>query len=139
MQHAGHAAAGTKPLWIGGDGHHRFRRCFEQQAIDRPLVPERNLRDLGWQGEDHVEIFHRQQVFCARRHPVTRGWALALGTVPVLAAVVRNVLVAALATSRHMPAERLRSASLYRRHHLELAQIDMPGIGPPPRRAMLAE
>lgn len=58
---------------------------------------------------------------------------------PVLAAVVRNVLAAALSISCHMPAEHLRSASLYRRHYLKLAQVDMPGIGPPLRRTMLAE
>ncbi len=46
------------------------------------------------------------------------------------------MLVAAFGAGRHMPAERLGPAGLYRRHHLELAQTDMPGIGPPPRGAV---
>ncbi len=33
---------------------------------------------------------------------------------------------------RYVPAERLGPTGLDRRHHLELAEADMPGIGPPP-------
>ena len=47
---------------------------------------------------------------------------------PVLALIVRDVMVAALGARRHMPAERLGSAGLYRRHHFELAQTDMPAL-----------
>jgi hypothetical protein len=58
----------------------------------------------------------------------------------------------AFATCRHMPAERLGSASLNRPlswfaskplpsngHNLELSQANMPRIGPPPRGAIGAE
>ena len=45
----------------------------------------------------------------------------------------------ALGAGRHMPAERLGSAGLDRRHDLELGQADMPGIGPPPRGAVGAK
>ena len=38
-----------------------------------------------------------------------------------------------------MPAERLGSAGLCRRHHPELAETDMSGIGPSPCEAMGAE
>src|SRR4249919_751199 len=37
------------------------------------------------------------------------------------------------------PAERRRAAALDRRHHLELAEADMAGIGPTPCRAVAAE
>ena len=49
------------------------------------------------------------------------------------------MLVAARATPGHMPAERLGPAGLDRRHHLELGEADMPGIGPPPRGAIRTE
>ena len=49
------------------------------------------------------------------------------------------MLVVALGASRHMPAKRLCPAGLYRRHDFELAEADMPGIGPPPRWAELSE
>ena len=38
-----------------------------------------------------------------------------------------------------MAAERRRAAALDRRHHLELAEADMAGIGTAPCRAMVAE
>ena len=139
VQHAGHADPGAHALGIGRDGHHRFRRRLEQQPVDRPLVPVGDLRDLGRQGEDDVEILHRQQVLGARRHPVARRRSLTLRAVPVLAGVVGDVMVAALGAARHMPAERLGPAGLDRRHHLELGEADMPRIGLPPRRTMGAE
>ena len=41
--------------------------------------------------------------------------------------------------ARDMPAERCRAAVLNRRHHLELAEADMAGVGLAPRRSMAAE
>ena len=38
-----------------------------------------------------------------------------------------------------MPAERRGAAALDSRHHLELAEADMTGMGSTPRRAMAAE
>ncbi len=48
------------------------------------------------QGQDHVEIFHRQQIFGAGLHPATRGWPLALAAIPVLA---RAEVVASFGTA----------------------------------------
>ena len=56
---------------------------------------------------------------------------------PVLTTVVRDVMVAALGASRHMAAECLGSASLYGRHHFELAETDMTRIGLPICRTIL--
>jgi hypothetical protein len=47
---------------------------------------------------------------------------------------VRAVLAAC-----DMPAEGRRAAALDRRHHLELAEAHMAGIGVTPRRSMAAE
>ena len=60
---------------------------------------------------------------------------------PVAAGVVSDLGVAArLVLAAHdMPAERCRSAVLDRRHHLELAEADMAGVGLAPRRSMAAE
>ena len=139
VQHAGHADPGAEVPGIGGDGRQGLGRRLEQQAVDRPLVPVRDPGDLCRQGEDDVEILHRQQVLRPRRHPVPRRRSLTLRAVPVLAGVVGDVPVAALRARRHMPAERLRPAGLDRRHDLELGEADVPGMGPPPRGAMLTE
>jgi len=58
---------------------------------------------------------------------------------PVLAGIVGDMLVITLAARSHMPAKRLRATGLNRRHNLELAQADMPGIGSPPREAIFAK
>ena len=60
VQDAGQAHIHAQPFGVGGDGLDRFGGCLEQQAIHRLLVPIGDLRDLGWQGEDHVEILYRQ-------------------------------------------------------------------------------
>jgi hypothetical protein len=114
MEHASHADSRAKTLGIDCDCHDRFGRCFEQQAVHRPLVPIGDAGDLGWQGEDHVEVSHGQQIVGAGRHPVPRGWPLAFRAMPVLARVIGNVLMVAFGASRHMSPERLGPAGLNR-------------------------
>ncbi len=72
-------------------------------------------------------------------HPIARSRPFTFGAAPVLAGVVGDVVVAAFGATRHMPAERLGSAGLDGRHHLELGQADMPLMGLPPRTTMGAE
>jgi hypothetical protein len=55
------------------------------------------------------------------------------------AAVVGDLRVRAILTALDMAAESDRAAALDRRHHLQLAEADMTGIGLPPYRAMVAE
>ena len=94
VQHAGHADACAEPLGIGRDRAQRLGRCPKQQVIDSLLVPVGDLSDLGRQGEDHVEIFHGQQIRGAGGHPIPRRRSLALRTVPVLAGNGRRPLPA---------------------------------------------
>ena len=110
MQNAGHANPRAETFGISGNGRDRLRRCFKQQAIDGLLIPISDASNLGWQGEHNVEIFHRQQIVGARGHPVSRGGSLTLRAMPVLAGIVRNMLVVALGARGHMPAECLGSA-----------------------------
>src|SRR5260370_28492007 len=60
---------------------------------------------------------------------------------PVTTGVVGDLGMAALLVlaACDMAAERCRAAVLDRRHHLELAEADMAGVGSAPRRAMAAE
>src|SRR3981081_2887790 len=59
--------------------------------------------------------------------------------VTVAARVVRDLGVCALLAARDMSAERRGAAALDCRHHLQLAEADMAGIGPAPCRAVVAE
>jgi len=114
VQHACHAHPRAHAPGVGRDGYYRFRGRLEQQPVDRLLVPIGDLRDLGRQGEDDMEIFHRQQVLGARFHPVARRRPLTLGAMPVFAGIVADVVVATFGAPGHMPAERLGSAGFDR-------------------------
>jgi hypothetical protein len=84
-------------------------------------------------------VRHRQQIGFARVQPLLCRRALALRAMPVAAGIVRDLAVGALLTARNMAAERRGTAALDRRHHLELAEADMAGMGPAPCRAVAAE
>ena len=58
---------------------------------------------------------------------------------PIAAAVVGDRRVRAVLTARDMAAERRRAAALDRRHHLQLAEAHMAGIGFTPSRPVVAE
>src|SRR5712672_3235304 len=59
----------------------------------------------------------------------------------IAARVIGDLRIAAVLVlaARDMAAERCRAAVLDRRHHLELAEADMAGIGLAPCRSMAAE
>jgi hypothetical protein len=58
---------------------------------------------------------------------------------PVAAGIVGDVDMRAVLAARDMAAEGRRAAALDRRHHLELAEAHMAGIGLTPCRSMAAE
>ena len=68
-----------------------------------------------------------------------RGGALTLRAMPVAAAVVGNDRVGAVFAARDMAAERRRAAARDGRHHLQLVEADVPGIGSAPSEAVVAE
>ena len=96
-----------------------------QQIVYRRLVL---VGDLGGQCEDEVEVADRQQVGRARGDPISCRRPLALGTMAVAPRVIGDPAVAVL-TTLDMAAEGCRAALLDRRHHLELAKAQVPGIG----------
>ena len=57
---------------------------------------------------------------------------LAFGAMPVATAVVGDAAVAAVLAALDVPAECCRAAGLDGRHHLELVEADMTGMGGPP-------
>ena len=126
-------------LRIGGDGQQRLGGGAEQQVVDHRLVLVGDGGDLGGQREDHVEVRHRQQVGLAGRQPVLRRRALALRAVAVAAGVVGDALLAAAGAALDMAAERGGAAGLDRRHHLQLAEAEVSGLGPAPGGAVAAE
>src|SRR5262249_33655318 len=58
---------------------------------------------------------------------------------PIAAGVVGNGGIAAVLTARDMAAEGCCAAALDRRHHLQLVEADMAGMGLTPGRTTVAE
>ena len=114
MKHGGDADTGAEMLGVGGDGRHRLGRRLDQQAVDRRLVLERDVGDLGRQREDDVEVPDREQVGLALGQPGARGRALATRTMPVAAAVVGDPPVPAVGAGLDMPAHDGGTVSLMR-------------------------
>ena len=131
VEHGGDADPRAEMLRVGGDRQHGLGRRLEQQVVDDRLVVEGDVGDLGRQREDDVEVSDRQQVGLALGQPGARGGALALGAVPVAAAVVGDPPVAAVLAGLDMTAEGGGAAMLDRRHDLELMKAQVPGMGGP--------
>src|ERR1700724_1241146 len=60
--------------------------------------------------------------------------ALALGAMPITAAVIGDLRMQAVLAAHDMAAESHGAATLDRRHHLQLAETDVTCIGLPPNR-----
>src|SRR5215472_10077191 len=61
MEHGGKPDAGAEVLGVGRDGDQGLGGGFEQQVIDDRLVVIGDVGDRSRQGEDDMEIGHRQQ------------------------------------------------------------------------------
>src|SRR5271156_753709 len=67
----------------------------EEQVVEQALVLQYKCREFMGQGEDNMEVRHRQQFRAARGEPLGACVSLALGAVPVAAGVVRDGLMTA--------------------------------------------
>src|ERR1700736_3072735 len=94
-------------------------RCMLFEQIGEPMeTQDRTVM------ETKIAAIHRKMPMPARQLPIN-GFAHK-------ARVVRDLAVRALLAARDMAAECRRAAALDRRHHLQLAEAHMAGIGSPP-------
>ena len=134
MEHGDDADPGAQMLGIGGDSERGVGRRFEQEIVDHGFVLVGDVGDRRRQREHHVEVRHGQELGLAFGEPLLGGGALALGAMPVAAAVIGDDGVRTVLAARHMAAKRRRAAALDGRHHLQLVEADVAGIGTSPRR-----
>ena len=141
MQDREDTDAGAEVFGIGRDGEHGLGRSLEQDVVDCGLVLVGDIGDLSRQREHDVEVGHRQELGLALGQPLARRRSLALRTVPIATGVVADLRVTArlVLAAYDMAAELCRAAVLDRRHHLELLEADMAGIGLTPCRSLAAE
>src|SRR3984893_3498035 len=126
------ANASAEMLGIGCDGEHGLGGGLEQQVVDDSLVLIGDIGDPSRQGEHHVIVRHRQQLCLALGQPFLSGGGLTFGTVPVTAGVIGDDGVSTLLAALDMPTERRCAAALDGRHHLQLVEADVAGIGTTP-------
>jgi hypothetical protein len=99
---------------VGGGFEESLGDGVEEPVVERPgLAPEEGAELLG-DGEDQVEVRHRQELGHARLDPACRGQGLALGAVAVTARVVDRMLVAALRAAVEVATQGRRPAGLDR-------------------------
>jgi hypothetical protein len=124
---------------IGSNGLERSGDGVEQDAIDDRLVVEGDLGDFGRHREHDMEIRHRQQIGLAIGKPSFACRALALGAMPVAAAIERHAGMRAILANLDMTAQRCGPAKLDRRHEAAFDAAKMAVMGSAISRAMAAE
>ncbi len=82
------ADLGAQMLWVGRDHAQRLGGCLEQNGVDDGLVLESDRRDRRGQGEDDMEIGHRQELGLAGGKPFRPRLPLALRAMPVAAGII---------------------------------------------------
>src|SRR4051794_3773591 len=85
MEHGDETDLGTEMARISGDCAQCFGRGPEQDGVDRGLVLERDFGGRGRQGEDDMEIRHRQQFVLPFGQPGGACRSLAFRAMPVAA------------------------------------------------------
>ena len=139
MQDGNEAKLTADMLGIGGDGLQRLGHGVEQNGVDQRLVLVSYRRDLGWQGEHDVEIWHRQQIGLTGGQPLIARTTLAFGAMPVAARIISNTGVGAVGAGLDMATECRGPAQLDRRHHAALDAPEMSVMGSTIARPMAAE
>jgi len=120
VQDGQEADSGAKVFGIGGYFQQRLRHGFEQDCVYRAAVRQGEGVECRRQGEDDVEILHRQQFGGSVLHPARRCAGLALWTVPIAAGVVGNALVLTVIAGLDMPAQGSGAAGCKASQHANL-------------------
>jgi hypothetical protein len=110
MQHCQKADPGAEVPWVGGDLQQGFRSGTEENAVNQPLVLERQRRDQLGQREDYVEVLDRQQLSRTLFEPSRSGLPVALWAMAIAARAVRDLSIAALIALVDVAAEGCRAA-----------------------------
>jgi hypothetical protein len=95
MQHAEEADLRPEMLGITRDFEQGFGTGTKQEAVEELLVLQSEGRQPMREGEDEVGVRGGQDFPAARLDPTVASVGLALGAVPITAAVVRDDTMAA--------------------------------------------
>ena len=99
VQCSRHAHLAIQPLRVLPEGPERSPDGLEQQPIDQLGMQLYPAIEMVWQGENDMEVPHRDEIVLATLRPPACGAALALRTMPITATMVPMLLAIALITN----------------------------------------
>jgi hypothetical protein len=129
VQHGEKADLRPQAFGISRDGGQGLGRGSEQHAVDEIFVLVRNGRDLFGKREDDMKIVRLENLRFPLCDPFGARQRLALGAMPVAAAVVAGTLVKTAVAPFEMTAEGRRPAHLDRGHDALLCRSERRTIG----------
>ena len=110
----------SEPLAISTEGLQGLRGRLKQEVIDHLGVSLGERVDLVGEGEDQMEIGHRQELCTACLDPALLGQRLAFWAVAIAAGVITGDLPPTAITGLQMAPEGRRTAVLDGLHHAAL-------------------
>src|SRR5215469_3277000 len=122
VQHRKESQRDTQTFGITGNGERRLGGSAEEDLIESLLVVEGERGNGFGDGEDHMEVLHRQQFGAALVEPFFARPFLALGAVAIPAGAVLNVGVLAVVAPFDHTAQRGGTAGFDGLHQTELMQ-----------------
>ncbi len=127
MQDGGATDAHSAVAGVLGDGAQGLGGGAEEDIEDGSAVAGHDPGQLAGQGEDDMEVRHREDVGGARLHPAACGAALAGRAVPIAAGVVDGMFARTAFALVEVPAQRRGPAALDSGHDLAAAGIEAAG------------
>src|SRR5512139_3118634 len=128
VQDGDEADPSTQVFGVVREFQERLGYRAEQEVIQDPLVHDGQGIELGGDGEDHVEVLHRQEVLCSCLYPLLLAEGLALGAVAVPAGVVGDLDMAAVLAPVLVPAKSCRPAGLDGAHGAQVVARQWMGV-----------
>src|SRR6267142_5147585 len=84
------ADLGAQVFGVACDGEQSLGNTAKEEIVDHVFVVEGDGGDLFGKSEDHVEVFHRQQLGGTLLQPLGARQSLAFGTVTVTARAIAD-------------------------------------------------
>jgi hypothetical protein len=124
MQDGEEADLRSQVFGVGGHLEKSLRTGAEQEVINDLLVLQRQLAELVRQGEDNMDVGDRQEFVLASGDPLVASSALALGAVPVAAAIKGDGAIATARTLIAMAAECRGTATCNSAEHFAVSPVN---------------
>src|SRR5687767_2240820 len=126
VEHAEETDLCTEVFRIGSNLQQRPGTGPEEKIVNNLFVLQSQPGEFMRDGEDYVNVFHRQQLLAAFGEPLFASVGLALRTMPGTARIERNGLMPAMVTPIQVATERCRAAVLDGKQHADV-QPRQPG------------